>query len=68
MNDWEEYKIVDLCSKITSGGTPSTRKQEYYGGNIPWLRTQEINFNRIRDTELFITDKGLNESSAKWIP
>jgi len=57
-----------LCSKITSGGTPNTQKREYYGGNIPWLKTQEVTFNRIYNTETFITEEGLNSSSAKWIP
>jgi type I restriction enzyme S subunit len=54
--------------KVTSGGTPNTRKPEYYGGNIPWLKTQEVDFNRIYRTETFISEEGLNNSSAKWIP
>lgn len=36
-------------------------------GTIPWLNTKEINFNRIQATETFITEEGLNNSSAKWI-
>ena len=65
---WKEYKVEEICSKVTSGGTPNTRKDEYYGGNIPWVRTQEVNFNRLYDTEIKITEEGLNNSSAKWIP
>jgi type I restriction enzyme S subunit len=68
MSEWREYTIGDICSKITSGGTPNTRKNEYYGGEIPWVRTQEVNFNRIYDAEIKITEDGLNNSSAKWIP
>ena len=52
----------------TGGGTPSTKRPEYYGGTIPWLRTQEVDFKPIYSTELFITEDGLNNSSAKWIP
>ena len=66
--EWKTYKIGDLCLKITSGGTPNTRKSEYYGGEIPWLKTQEVNFNRIYNTETFINNEGLMNSSAKWIP
>lgn len=66
--EWEMYYLGELCSKITSGGTPNTQKKEYYGGNIPWLKTQEVTFNRIYETETFITEEGLNNSSAKWIP
>lgn len=68
MTNWKEYKVEDICSKVTSGGTPNTRKDEYYGGDIPWVRTQEVNFNRLHDTDIKITDEGLKNSSAKWIP
>lgn len=61
-------RIEEICLKITSGGTPNTRRSEFYGGNIPWLKTQEVDFNRIYKTETFITEEGLNNSSAKWIP
>lgn len=64
----ENFTLSQLCSKITSGGTPNTRRPEYYGGNIPWLKTQEVDFNRIYKTETFITEEGLNNCSAKWIP
>lgn len=61
-------KIEDICTRICSGGTPKSGKAEYYeNGTIPWLNTKEINFNRIRATETFITEEGLNNSSAKWI-
>jgi type I restriction enzyme S subunit len=61
-------KLGEICSRVTSGGTPSTKRPEYYGGTIPWLRTQEVDFKPIYLTELFITEDGLNNSSAKWIP
>ena len=67
----EEYNRIDIqqiCSNICSGGTPKSTIAEYYGGNIPWLNTKEINFNRIYETEKTITEEGLNNSSAKWIP
>ena len=58
----------EVC-KTTSGGTPSKTHNEYYeGGTIPWLRSGEVNKMFIYDTELFITDEGLNNSSAKWFP
>lgn len=61
-------KIKDICLNITSGGTPNTSHSEYYIGNIPWLRTQEVNWNLINNTELKITEKAINDSSAKLIP
>ena len=61
-------RLDDVCTKIYAGGTPSTSHEEYYGGNIKWLRSGEINFNELYDTEIKITEVGLNNSSAKIIP
>lgn len=66
-NGVEFKKIEEVCDNVFAGGTPRTSNQDYYGGNIPWLRSGEINFNIIDDAEIKITEKGLNESSAKWI-
>lgn len=68
MSEWKEYKLGEVTVKITSGGTPKSSEASYYGGNIPWLNTKEVNFNRITKTEKCITEDGLNNSSAKWIP
>lgn len=51
-------------SKSYSGGTPSTNKKEYYGGKIPFIRSGEINSTK---TELFLTDEGIQNSSAKLV-
>lgn len=58
----------EISKRISSGGTPLTTKPEYYGGEIPWLRTQEVNFDVITSTGVSITELGLTESSANWIP
>ncbi len=68
MSEWKEYKLGEIAIKITSGGTPKSSEASFYDGDIPWLNTKEINFNRITKTERCITQKGLNNSSAKWIP
>lgn len=67
MEEWKEYNIGKLCSNVCSGGTPSSKHSEYYDGDIPWLNTKEINFNRIYGTERYITEEGFKNSSAKWI-
>lgn len=63
----ERINISELCTNICSGGTPKSNCAYYYGGDIPWLNTKEINFNRIYSTEKTITSEGLEKSSAKWI-
>ena len=67
MKEYDRIQIQDICSRISSGGTPKSTVKEYYGGTIPWLNTKEVNFNRIHSTERTITEEGLQNSSAKWI-
>lgn len=65
--EWKEVRLGDVCSRVCSGGTPKSMNLSYYGGEIPWLNTKEIDFNRIYSTEKTITESGLSNSSAKWI-
>lgn len=65
--EWKITNIGSLCDRVCSGGTPKSTNNAYYNGNIPWLNTKEVNFNRIYDTEKNITQLGLENSSAKWI-
>lgn len=61
--------LSDICSRITSGATPTAGRPEYYqNGTIPWLRTSQVRFADIYDTELRITEQALRETAAKWIP
>jgi len=57
-----------VSSKVSSGGTPPSGREAYYGGDIPWLRTQEVDFGPVYSTSITITEDGLRNSSAKWIP
>lgn len=60
---WEEKKLGDVCETY-SGGTPKSGTAEYYGGEIPFIRSGEISSNK---TELFLTEKGMENSSAKMV-
>ena len=67
--DGVEYvKLGELCVKVCSGGTPSRGNGDYFTGNIPWFRTQEVDWRDIYDTEIKITEEAVNNSSAKLIP
>lgn len=66
--EWKEYAISDITKTVITGGTPSTARQEYYGGNIPWLSSTEIHQKRIKTPTTYITDLGLKNSSAKMAP
>ena len=66
--EWKEYAISDITRTVITGGTPSTARQEYYGGNIPWLSSTEIHQKRIKKPTTYITDLGLQNSSTKMAP
>ena len=66
---WEKVKLGDICKYVTSGGTPKSSIKEYYEPKqIPWLKTKEVNYCRIYETEAYISKDGLDNSSAKMIP
>ena len=66
---YSKAQIANLCTLVTSGGTPLTSVPAYYDPKeIPWLKTGEVNYCRIYDTESYISKEGLARSSAKMIP
>ena len=66
--DVEQIALGDKL-QTTSGGTPSSKNKTYYeGGTIPWLTSGEVRQGTISSTEAYITDSGLENSSAKWVP
>ena len=64
----EQKSLESISIKISSGGTPKTSVKSFYDGDIPWLRTQEVNFGDIWNTGVKITKEGLKNSSARYIP
>ena len=62
-DDWEQRKLGEIVNSY-SRGTPTASNKEYYGGDIPFIRSAEINSD---STELYITQKGLDNSSAKIV-
>ena len=67
MNDWKTTVLGNIA-KTTSGGTPDKKHSEYYNGNIPWVRSGELDKGIIKGTEIRITQEGLDNSSAKVFP
>lgn len=64
---WTIAKLGDICF-TTSGGTPSRKVSNYYGGNIPWVKSGELDKGLILDTEEKITEEAIKNSSAKVFP
>ncbi|MBK8972119.1 MAG: restriction endonuclease subunit S [Hahellaceae bacterium] len=64
--DWEIITIGDNC-RTFAGGTPTTSNKSYYGGNIQWINSSDLNKAQIYNVEGRITNEGLQHSSAKEI-
>ena len=64
---WEWCTLGEIGT-WQAGGTPSRSHKDYYGGNIPWLKTGDLNDGYITDIPEFITEQGLENSSAKLNP
>ena len=66
-----KYRTVKIGDKFntTSGGTPSKAHLEYYeNGTIPWLSSGEVNLGVINSVKNYITQEGVDNSSAKMVP
>jgi type I restriction enzyme S subunit len=70
VSEWREAKLCDI-GEIVGGGTPSTKEESYYGGDIPWITPKDLsthNERYIYRGERSITEEGLKNSSAKLMP
>lgn len=67
---WGNYKLLELVVSMSSGGTPSTKRQEYYNGDIVWVSIDDMSRagKHIADSARKLTDLGLKNSSAKLFP
>ena len=63
-----EWTRLGCIGNWQSGATPSRRHPEYYGGSIPWLKTGDLNDGFINSVSEYITEEGINNSSAVLNP
>lgn len=64
---WINTTLGEICV-IYSGGTPDRKNSNFFKGNIPWVKSGELNFNTITDTEEHISQVALENSSARILP
>lgn len=67
INGWKTKPIGQVL-KVTTGGTPSRNNAAFWDGDIPWVKTGEVNYYVIESTEECITAQGLKGSAAKLCP
>ncbi|EPP5333822.1 restriction endonuclease subunit S [Vibrio harveyi] len=66
-SEWSLRCIGDFTD-CTAGGTPNTQVADYWGGDIRWMSSGELNLKRVNEVDGRITSLGLKESSTKLIP
>lgn len=64
---WQVCRVRELAA-LSSGGTPSRDRAEFWNGGIPWVKTGEIDYGVIGSTEETISELGLKNSAAKLLP
>ena len=62
------WTTLGKIGKWQSGSTPNRLNKDYYNGNIPWLKTGDLNDGHITHIPEYITEKALNETSVKLNP
>ena len=69
-DEWKETKLKDICVKMRSGGTPKSTNKKFYNGNIPFVKINDMTLGGkyIYDTQVKITEEGLENSSAWLVP
>ena len=65
--EWERCKVKDF-TKVVAGATPSTSNKEYWGGDIRWMNSGELNLKRVYEVQGRITQLGYEKTSTKIIP
>ena len=64
---WIKIRVAEVC-RTKSGGTPSRKNPDYFGGKIPWIKSGELNDSIIYSCEETITKLGLEKSNAVLYP
>jgi type I restriction enzyme S subunit len=64
---WDVVKLGDVA-KTASGGTPSRKNPEYFGGKIHWVKSGELNDSLVSCTEETLTEMGIINSNARVFP
>jgi type I restriction enzyme S subunit len=65
--EWEVGRIIEVAETY-AGGTPNRSNVAFYDGEIPWVKSSELNQVEIDRTEESITSLGYQSSSTKWVP
>lgn len=65
--DWEITTLGEVVSKLVHGGTPSTKYEDYWNGDIPWITGADILDQQVSEIRRFITKNAVKNSSTNVV-
>ena len=60
--------LEECCTSITGGNTPSMKHEEYYGGNVPFIKSGDVKDKYVSEGALWLTQEALEKTTAKYVP
>ena len=64
----EYRKLKECCTSVTGGSTPSMKHEEYYGGEIPFIKSGDVKDAYVSSGALWLTKEALNKTTARLVP
>ena len=64
----EGIPLKECCADVRGGGTPSMKHPEYYGGDVPFIKSGDVRGDTVSSGALWLTEKALIETTAKYVP
>jgi type I restriction enzyme, S subunit len=65
--EWEIFILDELCFEFINGGTPATKNEEYWRGNIPWISGADIVNHKISKIRRYISSEAARNSSTNIV-
>lgn len=66
-DQWNHYNLEDVIESFVNGQTPSRNVDSYWGGDIPWISSGELKYNRIKSSIEQITSDGKTNANLKLL-
>lgn len=60
--------LKDCCIDVRGGSTPSMQHPEYYGGNVPFIKSGDVRGDTVMTGALWLTEQALTDTPAKYVP
>ena len=66
--EWPRVRLGDVAQEFISGGTPSTRVEHYWTGDIPWITGADVTDNIVLSGRKWITQEAIEDSATHVVP